>query len=389
MNFDVGTMIFMVTVLTFMLSGLLLLAGLNRGDAQGSRHWAAANILLCIGSGMSSSPLFHSQPWFFLLGAILFTSGMGLQYVGLQKFKLEPVTWWVPALVLSLVVIQTIWFDNIRHDTQTRIIANSLVFAALNLASARLLWVPAPQPLKTAYRFTGISFLIMAAIFIIRSFMMYIEPATTFSAQVLPPVAPRLFFVGSMMQMCLTFGFVLMMNYRLVTDLRVLAVRDPLTGILNRRSLEDEASYLLARCDRNNEVLTMMMIDVDHFKSVNDQHGHPAGDEVLKQLVGITNASIRTGDYFARYGGEEFCVMLPLTTKEEALVLAERLRQRYAETPLEIGSKVLHSTISIGLADTLQTGVEFEALVSSADQAMYLAKQAGRNRVKVFQPLPL
>jgi diguanylate cyclase (GGDEF)-like protein len=369
-----------------MLSGLLLLAGLNRGDAQGSRYWAAANILLCIGLGMSTSQQFLGQPWFFVLGALLFTGGMGLQYAGLQKFKREPVSWWLLALVLSVVVLQTVWLHNIRHDIQARIIANSLVFAAINLASAKLLWVPAPQPLKTAYRFTAISFLIMVAILIIRAYMTYIEPAATFDAQILPPVTPRLFFVGSMMQMCLTFGFVLMMNYRMVTDLRVLAIRDPLTGILNRRSLEDEASYLLARCDRNNEVLTMMMIDVDHFKSVNDQHGHPAGDEVLKQLVAITNASIRTGDYFARYGGEEFCVMLPLTTREEALVLAERLRQRYAETTFLIGSKTLHSTISIGLADTRQAGVEFETLVSFADQAMYQAKQAGRNRVEIFQP---
>lgn len=383
LSFDFNTVVFMVAVLTFMLSGLLLLAGLNRGDAQGSRHWALANIMLSIGLAMSFTQFFLTHTWCFVFGAVLLTAGMGLQYVGLQKFKREAVTWWVPLSAVLAVFVVTVWFHAINHDTQGRMIANSLVYAALNIASARLLMVPAPAPLKTAYRFTGITFLALAGTFIGRAVLSYIEPAETFSAQLFPPVSPRLFFVGSMMQMCLTFGFVLMMNYRLVTDLRVLAIRDPLTGVLNRRSLEDEASYLLARCHRNDEVMTMMMIDVDHFKAVNDEYGHQAGDEVLKHLVSLVNTTIRTGDYFARYGGEEFCVMLPLTTKEEALVLAERLRQKYADTPIQADGKRIQSTISIGLTDTRQAGVEFGTLVNLADQAMYQAKRAGRNLVVV------
>ncbi len=381
LSFDFNTIVFMLAVLTFMLSGLLLLAGLNRGDAQGSRHWALANIMLSIGLAMSFTRFFLTHAWCFVLGAVLLTSGMGLQYVGLQKFKREAVTWWVPLSAVLAVFVLTVWFHAIQHDTQGRMIANSLVFAMLNIASARLLLVPAPEPLKTAYRFTGITFLLLAGTFIGRAILTYIEPAKTFGSLLFPPVGPHLFFIGNMMQMCLTFGFVLMMNYRLVTDLRVLAIRDPLTGILNRRSLEDEASYLLARCHRNEEVLTVMMIDVDHFKAINDEYGHQAGDEVLKHLVSLVNSTIRTGDYFARYGGEEFCVVLPLTTREEALVLAERLRQKYADTPIQIDGKVIQSTISIGLTDTFQAGVEFVNLVSLADQALYQAKRAGRNRV--------
>jgi diguanylate cyclase (GGDEF)-like protein len=387
--FDFNTIVFMVAVLTFMLSGLLLLAGLNRGDAQGSRCWALANILLSLGLGMSFTKFFLSHTWFFVLGAVILTAGMGLQYVGLQKFKRETVNWWIPVLTVSLVLVQTVWFHAMHHDTQGRMIANSLVYAAINVACAKLVLIEAPQPLRTAYRFTGITFLALAGTFIGRAVLSYLAPSQTFDSQLFPPVSPRLFFVGSMMQMCLTFGFVLMMNYRLVTDLRVLAIRDPLTGVLNRRSLEDEASYLLARCDRNNEVMTMMMIDVDFFKAINDEHGHQAGDEVLKHLVGIVNATIRTGDYFARYGGEEFCVMLPLTTKEEALVLAERLRQKYADTPIEVSGKTIRSSISVGLTDTQQAGVGYDKLVSLADQAMYQAKQAGRNRVMLFaEPAP-
>jgi diguanylate cyclase (GGDEF)-like protein len=128
-------------------------------------------------------------------------------------------------------------------------------------------------------------------------------------------------------------------------------------------------------------MLAIMMIDVDHFKVINDRYGHQAGDKVLQRLVAVAQTSIRRDDYFARYSGEEFCILLPFTTEEAARVLAERLRQAYAALTMVFGDVVLHSTISIGVADSSHVGLEFSALVSAADQAMYWAKQEGRNRV--------
>jgi len=124
-----------------------------------------------------------------------------------------------------------------------------------------------------------------------------------------------------------------------------------------------------------------MMIDVDHFKTINDRCGHQVGDTVLRRLADFAQASIRGDDYFARYGGEEFCILLPSTTEEEARVLADRLCQAYAALTMEFGGEVLHSTISIGVADSNHAGLEFYALVTAADQALYRAKQEGRNRV--------
>jgi diguanylate cyclase len=129
------------------------------------------------------------------------------------------------------------------------------------------------------------------------------------------------------------------------------------------------------------------MIDVDHFKSVNDKFGHPVGDEVLRRLVAVAEHSVRGDDYFARYGGEEFCVLLPTTNEEAASGLAERLRQAYADIKMEFGGKIFHSTISIGVADSLHVGSEFSALIAAADQALYRAKESGRNRVVAFSTL--
>jgi diguanylate cyclase (GGDEF) domain len=155
-----------------------------------------------------------------------------------------------------------------------------------------------------------------------------------------------------MAQMCLAFGFVLMLNYRLSADLQKLALSDALTGALNRRSLEQEAARLSARCTRTGDALAIMMIDVDHFKSINDRYGHPVGDEVLRRLAAVAQKTIRSDDYFARYGGEEFCILLPSTIEKDAWTLADRLRQNYAALIMEFGGDVLRSTISIGVSDS-------------------------------------
>ena len=124
-----------------------------------------------------------------------------------------------------------------------------------------------------------------------------------------------------------------------------------------------------------------MMIDVDHFKSINDQHGHLVGDEVLCRLVSVITSTLRKQDYLARYGGEEFCILMPATSEIEALVIAERLRTFYAGTNMGDEDAPWYSTISIGVTDSVTSGFEFESLIEGADRALYLAKQTGRNRV--------
>jgi diguanylate cyclase (GGDEF)-like protein len=151
--------------------------------------------------------------------------------------------------------------------------------------------------------------------------------------------------------------------------------------------LEEEAIRLQARCLRNKVPLAVMLIDVDHFKQINDQYGHQAGDEVLKRLTAVVQMSIRVEDYFARYGGEEFCVLLPAATEQDVMVMAERLRQNYEATLIRLGDETVTSTISIGVADSTHTGMVFNFLVATADQAMYRAKETGRNRVVAYSTM--
>ncbi|MGZ8261425.1 MAG: GGDEF domain-containing protein [Methylotenera sp.] len=376
-------------MLAFMFFGLLELAGLHVGSIRGVRQWAVAN--LCTGLGLGLA-YFYTYPtpghdWTIVLGAMLIATGIGLQFTGIQAFKEERSDWRMILLIVGVAFLQNVWFGVLHPDINSRAIANSFLFAIVYAACAHALLISIEPPLRTAYWFTGLSFVILVVVMLVRGVMIWLSPPGSYGLYVNMPLNPLSFFIGSMIQLCVTFGFLLMLNYRLITDLQKISSHDALTGALNRRSLEEEASRLQARCGRTGDALAIMMIDVDHFKSINDRYGHPVGDEVLRRLADIVQTSIRADDYFARYGGEEFCILLPSTTESEAWRLAERLRQAYAKMTLDIREESLSSSISIGVADSTSIGLKFSSLVAAADQALYRAKQEGRNLVVAYSSM--
>ena len=168
-------------------------------------------------------------------------------------------------------------------------------------------------------------------------------------------------------------------NERLAT----LAATDGLTGLLNKRSLEEALARDLARADRGQTCLGLVMLDVDFFKKVNDTHGHQIGDEVLKAVAQIVATSLRTGDVAARYGGEEFVTVLPGSDREGATIVAERIRKKLEQAEIQTSSGKLRVTASFGVAAVSGPSCRGAAkeLVAKADAALYDAKRAGRNRV--------
>ncbi|MBU1230590.1 MAG: GGDEF domain-containing protein [Proteobacteria bacterium] len=179
-------------------------------------------------------------------------------------------------------------------------------------------------------------------------------------------------------------------NALLYRQVKLQADRDGLTKIGNRRSFEERLAAEAARHGRYDQPLSLILVDVDHFKAVNDTHGHQAGDDVLREMAALMGEGLRSSDYPARYGGEEFVVILPHTSREQAALLAERLRQRVAGRFFRAGAAKagLSLTVSAGVA-ALSPGSSAQELVLLADQALYLAKNGGRNRVVVAGPLDI
>ncbi len=165
--------------------------------------------------------------------------------------------------------------------------------------------------------------------------------------------------------------------------LEISAATDALTGCANRREFEARAESHIARVRRSEAPLSFATIDLDHFKQINDRHGHRAGDEVLKVFVGLAEKVLRQSDVVGRIGGEEFALVLPDTTREGALIMAERLRKlSEGETVMFAGASI-DFTVSIGVAQYGLDGETYEAVIEAADSGMYRAKQAGRNQVAV------
>ncbi|MBX9635661.1 MAG: GGDEF domain-containing protein, partial [Magnetospirillum sp.] len=165
-------------------------------------------------------------------------------------------------------------------------------------------------------------------------------------------------------------------------ELRRLATIDPLTGAFNRRHFVSEATQEMERSVRYGNALAVIMLDIDLFKRVNDSHGHAMGDEVLRKVVEVCRANLREVDVFGRLGGEEFAALLPQTTLAGANLLAERLRRAIAELRVPLADSDLRITASLGVAERSSDETAFDHMLSRADQALYRAKQTGRDRVE-------
>jgi diguanylate cyclase (GGDEF)-like protein len=179
------------------------------------------------------------------------------------------------------------------------------------------------------------------------------------------------------------FGFMVLLTQRLVVKLQHTSRRDALTGLFNRRALDEELERTWQRHLRIHEPFAVLLADIDHFKQINDTHGHPAGDRVLSSVAHLLQSHARGTDVVGRIGGEEFLIVLPNSNVNDAERFAERLRGLVEGQAVRAGAQSLRATISVGIARVQGDDASVEAVIARADGALYRAKASGRNRVDV------
>ncbi|MGO6729004.1 GGDEF domain-containing protein [Rhizobium ruizarguesonis] len=333
-------------------------------------------VLVVSGIFVYSAYVNTPETWLGVANFVLFHAGFatiwgaGKQFLTGRVSLLAIAIRALAAMVFSVVPMLS-GYDGLAF------IADNLAIALLLFATARQYWLAraeAPAPLlgiAVLYTLTAISFVLCAAVLISDGKPVLGKAPSNWAEDLsLAVCIAGMTGIGALS--------LALHQWRLAARHRLDAITDPLTGLLNRRALFDQ--YGTRPMGTTTAVI---VFDIDHFKSVNDRFGHAVGDRVLNVFAGELSAHCRTGDTAARLGGEEFVLVLKEIMPGRAELTAERIRRAFEAREIDIDDEVLTCTVSVGVAPGRSKSLDFDAMLSAADKALYVAKRAGRNRVEL------
>jgi diguanylate cyclase (GGDEF)-like protein len=308
---------------------------------------------------------------------------IGMMVQGVRVFSGRKV-FLVPVVTACLVWIALCFYPPVFGSLPARITVVSLLTAGVAATGAWELWRDRAEVLASRWPALA-AFTSFASLMVLRAILVPWAPFPV-GAQPLDPLWLAAF-------LWITFGhaifgavmFLTMTMERREAEQRNFALSDPLTGLMNRRAFADFALRMNRRRSGIRSSMALLVLDLDHFKSVNDRFGHEVGDRILKIFADVAESNVRPSDQLFRMGGEEFCFALPETPLLEAIAVAERIRKAFEVSVIETPAGPARSTVSIGIAAT-QFAVEIEVLLAAADAAVYEAKARGRNRVVAAEP---
>lgn len=382
--FSMATLTLMI-VITFIMQGSLIAFSSRIIKAyKGVREASVATFALAFGYlvlAIVGTPDALSG----LLSNLLNICGYFLIYLAICRFTDQPynrllVFAFLPIAVLALILTA---FLHLRWLPLVNV--TLIVGAVFNIASVLVLYRSDHRRYKLSAYLTAIPLLIYALVLLGRLIINYLSPA-----EIAP--SPSNSIVFSVMALFIlsylwTAGFILMVSQRLQSDVHDLAMNDALTRVRNRRAMQDMLDFEMRRVEKEVRDFSIILIDIDHFKRVNDTHGHDIGDLVLQWFASTLQHGMRVQDVVARWGGEEFLILLPDTLLEEAMEIAERLRSTIASSTVQFPSGSLQITFSAGVSSST-TSRSVDKLYKIADQALYIAKHT-RNRVVSQEDIPV
>ena len=382
MHLDTTTLLFVMWLNVTMMSAALWL-GVGRTSQTGLRAWNAGLLIQMVAWGVFIAGMTPISKGLLSISVGLLCASLSAMYITVQHFLHRKVNWiYVWAVPPLVAVTHPLVFDNFV----ARIVHINLILCAQMLLLAWRLLVPvqaggqAVQGCRWRW-LAGASFVLSGVLVLGRALLVLIAPESypRFDG------AHWLNVVGLLINnTSLTIGtlaFLLAHRDEAEQELKRMATTDALTGLHNRHWLEERGADHLSLAQRYQHPLTAMMVDIDHFKGINDGHGHLVGDRVLAAFAQALQSVGRDADLIARYGGEEFCVLLPMSGPDAASELEQRLRAYVKEVlPAKVGFEV---TYSAGIAQWRPGLLTLNDLFGLADAALYEAKRTGRNRVVV------
>jgi diguanylate cyclase (GGDEF)-like protein len=347
------------------------------------RSWQAGTLLIAAGYGLYAFPSLPLAVMVTLAnGAILF--GLTTCWRGVQQFDGLPQKAWqfLPAAAGTFAIL---WFSAFQPDTLARILAVSLASTVILAGCVTILADRSRQDGSRSRQLLMALFLAIMVLNCVRfAYFTWVGIPPDFSiadngsaANVISPL------VAAMLPVIGTTAFTLMCSERLRRQWERAASTDHLTGLANRRTLTETGRHRFEMSRIRDGRVAIALIDVDAFKSINDRHGHEAGDLALQHVAASLESATGPSDLLARTGGEEFVVLLGHTDPQQAQLAAERLRQAVQRHPFLLRGLRIPLTVSVGIAVSQEGDADFDSLLRRADQAMYAAKSAGRNRVEL------
>lgn len=389
MSFDIKTAM-LLAVVGIVSLGMLLLWYSPGKDALGQRSYR----IWSVGIGLTAASIVVLAARVVLPEWICVLFGNALLMIGIARLQraLEVLADPAPPAWHHLVAAACAWltiipFTLIWPSIHARVIiisiglGGSLAFLAWRIYRIPGLWSYRSARALMTVALVGTAVLVMRAWFEAWGIEEKLDYYTSTSIDV---ASYAYYGVGPLL---LTLAFLMLLNDRAFAELERQASLDPLTGIFNRRNFERQARRLLNSAAQHQQNLALLLIDADHFKSVNDQHGHQVGDEALRVIVRALQSQLRGDDLLARHGGEEFVVLLKAQDADAACAVAERLRLAVAEAKFSHAGVQVPLRISIGVAYAGihgdQVTQSMQQLIRRADSALYLAKREGRDRCRL------
>lgn len=369
-----------IVVLSGLMCGLMsvVLFSLWRSypkSIKGLGEWAAAPVIILLAIPLLAMREVLPDSISMVGAPVLLLAGNALFYIGLQRFYAEP-----PSLRLMVGLLLAwgallIWFTFLQPHYGVRLVLLTSFTAGVAIAGVVLMLRKGQRNFAFWFVVTMLLFRAVALLW-----RMLTAPSEGIDHNLFDSSTIQMvYFASSLLALlALTVGLMLLASSRLQTELVHLAAHDPLTSTLMRRAFIDICENELERCRRHARPMALLMLDVDHFKRINDTYGHQMGDRMLVDFVARVQTALRRSDRIGRYGGEEFVVLLPETGLDEALAVAERIRSKVAvQRP---GLPTL--TVSVGLTVSRTGEEDVDRLLQRSDEALYKAKSAGRNRVE-------